>query len=424
MRVTFALSMLLILCLVITPCTLAAQTDGEIDWDYEIDLLGRELSEKHPDLFFKTDSAFFFREMRKVAEEAPGKSRFYISVKLQQIMAKMGDSHTLVNYHFHVDKSLILPFEAYWFEDGIYVKKSDRMYEALLGKKLTAINGTPIDVIIDSLSTLLVQDNQSLIKYHIPRMLTWSQLLSHFGFSDTEKVTLHIANETGAEEQIPIHLPASLGEMVDIRVESVPLGWQDQKSYFREHYFEGENIYYIQYNRCWSREVEEDYGSGATALFMPSFKEFEKQVFQVLRKKEVDKLIFDLRFNSGGHPAQGKAFIEKLRKAKLKGEGSFYLLLGRKTSSEALINAVDFMNSGQTILVGEETGGRPNHFGEVRRFVLPESGLIVSHSTRYFSLLDEDLPTISPDVDAPESFELFLKGVDPALEAVRKHELP
>jgi hypothetical protein len=298
------------------------------------------------------------------------------------------------------------------------------MYEALLGKKLTAINGTPIDVIIDSLSTLLVQDNQSLIKYHIPRMLTWSQLLSHFGFSDTEKVTLHIANETGAEEQIPIHLPASLGEMVDIRVESVPLGWQDQKSYFREHYFEGENIYYIQYNRCWSREVEEDYGSGATALFMPSFKEFEKQVFQVLRKKEVDKLIFDLRFNSGGHPAQGKAFIEKLRKAKLKGEGSFYLLLGRKTSSEALINAVDFMNSGQTILVGEETGGRPNHFGEVRRFVLPESGLIVSHSTRYFSLLDEDLPTISPDVDAPESFDLFLKGVDPAFEAVRKHELP
>jgi hypothetical protein len=112
MRVTFTLSMLLILCLVITPCTLAAQTDGEIDWDYEIDLLGRELSEKHPDLFFKTDSAFFFREMRKVAEEAPGKSRFYISVKLQQIMAKMGDSHTLINYHFHVDKSLILPFEA------------------------------------------------------------------------------------------------------------------------------------------------------------------------------------------------------------------------------------------------------------------------------------------------------------------------
>ena len=146
--------------------------------------------------------------------------------------------------------------------------------------------------------------------------------------------------------------------------------------------------------------MEEDYGSGATALFMPSFREFEKQVFQVLRKKEVDKLIFDLRFNSGGHPAQGK------------------------TSSEALINAIDYMNYDEVVVVGEESGGRPNHFGDVRRFVLPESGLIISHSTRYFDLLEEDPGAISPDVEATETFNLFIKGVDPALEALRKHELP
>ncbi|MCK5067127.1 MAG: hypothetical protein KAR16_06805 [Bacteroidales bacterium] len=424
MRVTFTLSMLLLLCLALTPGILTAQTDGEIDWDYEIDLLGRELAEKHPKLFFKTDSAVFFRELKKVASEAPGKSHFYISVKLQQVMAKMGDAHTLVNYHFHVDKSLILPFESYWFEDGIYVTQIDRKYEALLGKKLTAINGTPLKVVIDSLSTLLVHNNQSLIKYHIPRMLTWSQLLLHFGFSDMEKVTLHVVNEAGTVEQIPVTLPTSLGENVEIERESVPLGWQDQKAYFREHYFADERIYYIQYNRCWSREVEEDFGSGATALFMSSFKEFEKQVFQVIRKKEVDKLIFDLRFNNGGHPAQGKAFIEKLRNAKIKGKGEFYLLVGRKTSSEAMINAVDFMIYAGVVVVGEESGGRPNHFGEVRRFVLPESGLIVSHSTRYFALMEEDLPAISPDIEAPETYEQYIEGVDPALEAVRNHELP
>ena len=255
-------------------------------------------------------------------------------------------------------------------------------------------------------------------------MLTWFQLLSHFGFSDTEKVSLQVVNESGTEEHMAITLPASLGEMADIQVEAIPLGWQDQKAYFREHYFEGEKIYFIQYNRCWSREVEEDFGSGATALFMPSFKEFEKQVFQVLRKKEVDKLIFDLRFNSGGHPAQGKSFIENLHKAKIKGKGKFYLLVGRKTSSEALINAIDYMNYDGVVVVGEESGGRPNHFGDVKRFVLPESGLIVSLATTYFQLLEEDPGAISPDVQAPETFNLFIEGVDPALEAVRKHELP
>ena len=34
---------------------LSAQTSDAIDWDYEIDLLARELAEKHPDLFFKID---------------------------------------------------------------------------------------------------------------------------------------------------------------------------------------------------------------------------------------------------------------------------------------------------------------------------------------------------------------------------------
>ena len=99
-------------------------------------------------------------------------------------------------------------------------------------------------------------------------------------------------------------------------------------------------------------------------------------------------------------------------------------MVGRKTTSEALINAVDFMKYKGVVVVGEESGGRPNHFGDVRRFVLPESGLIISHSTRYFDLLDEDLPAISPDVEAPLRFKKFTEGVDPALEAVRKHELP
>ena len=417
MRVPRTLCVLVLLYLVLTPGNLSAQ---EIDWEYEINLLGRELDEKHPDLFFKTDSAFFFREMRKVAAEAPGKSHFYVAVKLQQVMARMGDAHTLVNYHFHVDKSLIIPYESYWFEGGIYITQTDREYEALLGKKLIAINGFPLDLIIDSLSTLLVHDNPSQIKYQIPRMLTWSQLLSHFGFSDTETLSLQVLNKAGHEEKVAIHLPASMGEMVEVQAEAVALGLQDQKAYFRDHYFEGEGIYYIQYNRCWSREVEEEYGSGATALFMPSFKEFDKQVFQVLKKKVVDKLIFDLRFNSGGHPAQGSTFIEDLHKAKLKGKGEFYLLVGRKTSSEALINAVDFMKYDGVLVVGEETGGKPNHFGDVRRFVLPESGLIISHSTRYFQLLDEDPLSLSPDLEAPETYPQYLEGIDPALEAVRK----
>jgi hypothetical protein len=390
-----------------------------VDWDYEIDLLARELAEKHPNLFFRTDSSLFFGEMRKVAAGAPGKSHFYLAVKLQQVVAQMGDAHTLINYHFHIDKSLILPFEAYWFEDGIYITQVDRLYEAALGKKLTAINGKPLTAVIDSFSTLLVQNNQSVIKYQVPRMLGWTQLLAHFGFSNTESVSLQVEDPEGNPQEIQMSLPVSLGENLRLQPESIPLGWQDQKAYFRQQYFEEDKIFFIQYNKCWSREVEEEQGSGASALFMPSFREFEKEVFQILKRQAVDKIVFDLRYNNGGHPQQGKDFIEKLHKKKIKGPGKFFLLVGRKTSSEALINAMDYLNYPGVVVVGEETGGKPNHFGKVRRFVLPESGLIVSHSTVYFPLMEEDPGSLVPDVTALESMEIYMKGLDPAYEAVR-----
>jgi hypothetical protein len=403
---------------------LAGQSREEIDWVYEIDLLTRELAGKHPNLFFRTDSTWFFHEMREVARKAPGHSVFEVSVMLQQVVAAMGDAQTQINYHFLIDKSLILPIECYWFEDGIYLLETEKEAESLLGKKLAAINNVPLQVVIDSLSSLLVIDNYSVVKQGIPRMLTWFQLLEYFGFAGNQDLSLTVENRSGEKETFTISLPVELGEMADLKPGSMPLGWQDQSAYFWEQYLEEEHLYYIQYNRCWSREVEEDYGSGASALFMPSFKEFEKQVFTVLKKNEIEKLVFDMRFNRGGNASQGTRFIRKLCKALPRETREIFVLVGRATFSSAIINTVDFMKCAEVVLVGEETSGRPNHFDEVNRFVLPESKLIVSYSTTWFKLLEEDLPSIEPLLLAPISFEQYMKGVDPALEAIRNYYRP
>ncbi len=420
MKVKLSLALLLLLLIP----GLFAQTVEVIDWDYEIDLLSRELAEKHPNLFFRTDSTWFYHAMSQVARETPDKSLFQVSIQLQQVLAAMGDAQTRINYHFLVEKSQILPFDFYWFEDGIYVLETDKEYEALLGKKLSAVNNVPIEVVIDSLVTLLVLDNQSVVLNQIPRMLTWFQVLEYFGFVSGKELSVTVINSTDETVSRTIRLPVDLGEMLVVQPSSLPLGWQDRKEFFREQYFENEQLYYIQYNRCWSRESEEDFGSGASALFMPSFKEFEKQVFPVLKKEEINKLVFDIRYNKGGHASQGTEFIRKICKALPKDHGDIFVLVGRMTSASAIINTVDFMKSEEVVLVGEETSGKPNHFGEVNRFVLPESGLIVSYPTRYFALLDEDLPSIVPDLLTPLDFDQYMKGVDPAMEAVRLTPLP
>ena len=421
MKVFWTLSLFLLLF----KSGLFAQSGEVIDWEYEIDLLARELSEKHPDLFFRTDSSWFYSAMHKVAMETQDKTLLQVSIELQQVVAAMGDAQTQINYHFLIEKNKILPFEFYWFQDGIYVLKADKAHEALLGKKLTAINNAPIEVVIDSLATLLVLDNQSVLKNQIPRMLVWFQVLEYFGFVSGKELSLTVLSSNKGEElSSTIYLPVELGEMLAVQPSSLPLGWQDQKAFFRDQYFENEHLYYIQYNRCWSREAEEDYGSGASALFMPSFKEFEKEVYPVLKKKDIHKLVFDIRFNKGGHASQGTEFIRKICKALPKDHGDIFVLVGRKTNAAAIINTVDFMKSEEVVLVGEETSGKPNHFGEVNRFVLPESRLIVSYSTRYFNLLDGDLPTIIPEVLTPLEFNQYMKGIDPAMEAVILSPIP
>jgi C-terminal processing protease CtpA/Prc len=91
-------------------------------------------------------------------------------------------------------------------------------------------------------------------------------------------------------------------------------------------------------------------------------------------------------------------------------------VIGRKTFSSAIINTINFKQYTKAILIGEETGGKPNHYGEVRNFRLPSSQLPVNYSTKYFTYTKVDLNTIKPDVSIELSFDDYKKGIDPVYE--------
>ena len=80
-------------------------------------------------------------------------------------------------------------------------------------------------------------------------------------------------------------------------------------------------------------------------------------------------------------------------------------------------NAITLSQDTNAVLVGEPTGGKPNHYGEVRRFRLPNVGLLVQYSTRYWlNYPGSDPLTLEPDVRAAVTVEDLLAGRDPALE--------
>jgi hypothetical protein len=79
---------------------------------------------------------------------------------------------------------------------------------------------------------------------------------------------------------------------------------------------------------------------------------------------------------------------------------------------------MDFKKYPDVTFVGEETSGKPNHFGEVQQFVLPNSGLTVNYSTKYFMRTEELISTITPDVILSLSIADYLEGRDLSFEWV------
>lgn len=394
----------------------------KMDWNSDLDYLVKELSEKHYNFFKVKSKDYFLSGVNTIKQEYKNLNDFQVALKIQQLIAKFGDSHTMLNFSQLLNPNQILPIHLLWTSDGLYVLHTTPENEKILGCQVLSINGVPITTVIDSLSTLFAVDNQAMVKSLIPQTIPSLQILEYFGFTNTEQVQLGL--KTGANQNQTYILRPSLmnrNNKVSFKPDSLAFSTKNENQVFTDRYYPAEKIYYILYNRCFSKEVALEYGNKKMAENLPSFKEFEEKAFNTLANESVRKIIFDMRYNGGGSSAQGTAFIEKLAKFSESAPAiKIYVVLGRATFSSAILNAMDFKRLTNAVYVGEETAGKPNHFGEVKNFQLPASKLWVNYSTKYFKVTDEEVNTITPDVRIEMSFSDFIKGIDPVYEWIKR----
>lgn len=394
-----------------------SQRSGTIDWDADLDYLARELPARHCDFFAVRDREFFLAGIKAIKAARCTLDDFGMALKTQQLIAQFGDSHTRLDIARLADRGRILPIRLIWTSDGLHALHTTPDNSELLGHRITAVNGVPVATVIDSLSTLFTVDNKAIVKKWIPELFPSLQALEHFGFADAGQVEL-----TLDEGKTYILKPLDTGKAGKIAFEpdSVAFAVKNRNLLFTDRYFPEEKIYYILYNACRSRETELARGNSEAAAKLPSFKAFEEQALHLLETRPVDKLVFDMRYNGGGNSAQGRKLIEKLAELLKKNpQVKTYVVLGRDTFSSAVLNAMDFKRLTDAVFVGEETAGKPNHFGEVRSFELPSSKLQVMYSTKYFRRTDQEVSTLAPDITIEMSFSDFAKGVDPVYEWIR-----
>ena len=408
-----------LLCALVSVLTISAQDIAERDWRKDVRYFGEELPRRHYNLFAQKSESEFRKEVEEVAEQCRDCSKLELAVRLQQILAGLGDTHTAIEFAWYIDGNRILPVGLAGFGDDYVVLSTTERYTRLLGWNLVAVNGLPIKEVEQRFCSLVTVDNVSNVRSLVPLLLSFSELHNLLGVYEGDRAELTFA-KNGAQERVGMSVVPLSKERKPLEIKDVALCIRNKGQFFTEELIDNGAIYYVQYNKCWGRELEAKLRDPKLAEQLPAFKEFADRVRATIKEGKMQKVVFDLRYNTGGSSAQFTELVEQLaEELKQHPELKIYCVVGRSTFSSGILNALDLKLKLDARLVGEPTAGKPNHFGEVRSFRLPDSEIEVRYSTKYFKMLKNDMPTLAPDVEIDLTVDDYVNGIDPVLEWVR-----
>jgi C-terminal processing protease CtpA/Prc len=129
-------------------------------------------------------------------------------------------------------------------------------------------------------------------------------------------------------------------------------------------------------------------------------------------------VIVDIRLNGGGDNTTYSELVQLLASKQVNRRGRLYLLVGRATFSAAANFAAEIDRDTRAIIVGEETGGGVETYGDTNRVTLPTLGWSVYIATRYHerkrSRSDRRL-AVAPDVRVDLTSADYFSRRDPVL---------
>ncbi len=370
-------------------------------WRADLAYMAKELTARHINAFASVSKAEFGAAVKRLDERIPRLTDATIRAEMLKIVASIGDGHT--NLRFPAGSFHAIPIALRWFKDGIFVIGADEPHRDLLGSRLAKVGALNWDEACQRLSAYVPHENESVLKAQIPNMLLRIELLWEIGAAEAHQpVRFEFNRKTVDLEPLTAPIPLALAYTGE-----PPLYEREPNRPYVSVTLGGGSAVYFRYNRCVDDPRE-------------PFPQFVNNLKEKLGRPGVNRLIIDIRGNSGGNSAVLDPFIGWLKNSRFNRKGSLIVLIGRSTFSSAVLHAARFRNETAATLVGEPTGGKPNHFGEVKSYELPNSHIAVSYSTKRFHPFKEDPPTIAPDVVIEPTSEEYLKGIDPVLDAVLK----
>ncbi len=325
----------------------------------------------------------------------------------------------------------VLPLRFVKFSEGVFIQSATENYKNLLGKKVTRIENTSVEEALVRIGAYTSCENQSALNLLAPVYLSIVNLLRAEGIISSQKaVQLSFSDGTTA-----LISPLAYGQEAEFLDEishrnlTRPLWLQDTKA----------GIWQIADEKSFWTEVEQFFWyrliPQKKALYIKinyigehpekSLASFMREAMEEAEEKKVEKLIIDLRHNTGGMGDSNRAIKLALQRWSGIAEfGKAFFLVGRKTYSAAILLLQDLEKNANVIFLGEEIGGKPSHIGDSQRFLLPNSKLTLRVSVAEHEDWTgiKDRSSIWLHHPIPLSHEDYSQGKDSVLDVALNYE--
>jgi Peptidase family S41 len=387
------------------------------EWRQDLEFLVARFDDVHPNALWRIGEANLTQMVSEIDAAIPDSTDDEILLDLTRLTATI-DGHTQMfplfqrNFERHM-----LPIQLYLFDDGVHVVGASSDYADLIGSEVIAIGSVQASEAIDLVLPFLQYDNPQTKRLLAPLLLVAPEILATLGVDEPEYLTVRGADGVEQRRRIePIEddgfapaIPGNFGVGLPQREELDYLRHRDLA--FWSTVFADSNTAYVQYNFVQGSSPTPE-GSSQTLEQMLEGLDAE------MAGSPADRFVIDLRHNPGGNNFTYGPLLAWVQERSP--ELPVYVITGRNTFSAAMNLATEIEQTTEATFVGEETGGSPNLYGDVRTVLLPNSNLAASISTVYWekSTPNDTRPSIIPDLVVPVTAADYFGGRDAALEAI------